>query len=1528
MRFPISMPNTVIDSYSRLREKRLRNVWLFRMLRQTNGTFNWFWRQSTLRRHGVPRRQINTIAKAWNRVVLVIGCILVICGVGWIVWRQYDDIRNSGIESIAGKIGQYQLPIDISITSTEPVSFVGLIMLVLLIAAIFLVLCLGYVYWQNLRRHVVLKFRTVDKELQPVAEMLTHNFLKEIQQIGGLLRSQQVEGINVQLENSLALFVRSGLETRDIEELRSINELELAGFRVSIGPIMALLLRIQAKTRVQGVLELNSDNNLEVFVEWVSRGQSKTFSTDRVRVPMARKGKVNEFALGNVARELAEHAVFQLLGERLPISDRQNLGRLIEGLKASSNRNWWYAIAKYREVTDAEVTVRGKFGLGYYLIGAALLSQGEAELALGHLYRAEATGRPNAYTHYMIALALVALHYNDVQEDTRFAKEIIHHLKIAKTIDDGLAQAYHLLGIVHYQLGRRIGRSDSAQIRTSASHGDNSENSSYVKAQKYFEIALRRYQRVFDQAKSSYYESNQSATDLERIFGEMMVVTHHYADCLRSLNKFKYALSFYGDVQRSLPRQVRNLVDQALTYCLANQWGEALDHGNTHLMARNETRWLADSRIYLAWAKLGNANIKAKSLKKSSFSVTNLNSGESKALLDGFGDLDLALLLRPRFIKRRRQTNWTLVWASVSRLKSMLTEFLASKSMDSLMEVPLIDPSKYQFAYVCNSWLAWRAYSSMSPGLTEQYTHESSKFVAKESGRSSEHIWHLLEKESSPDLLQILVTIVPQMYQPKQSNANKKANSDNAIERLRVLKEKATLLLFDADIQRLAFTPGIVLRRRFLSTHAYILWRLSVGLVPDLKSWNCTKKPATLEMRWRVDFCMQVALFVSRALAESGQYKTLSRVATLSCNFLKEWIKTWQDRYDHLKEPNEVRFQFSPATIRYYWVTLECWSALSYLNLQLSQKYGLEPKDATPPYPRRKLLERLHKLDKVVSEYDHRYHPLYLYVRAKYHQACELNWKAIEDLLTLLSVTEMFGTPSASPLEVQAGSNRDDVPQSEMALHEQEQRTQLLYLERVCGQQQFGYFVDAPRIHGELSECFASLNEEQSSVEHLLFALTKSSYLDLDVEYFARLSRRLIELERFDEALTIVREASGRVGQLGQDSIRTSLVVSLDTMECILLTRLGKHHESLELGLPLAQHSKSPVRSAKGPFQHALDELQRRRSALNEVTPKDPYDITANDISSQWEKLLASHERLPFLDWSKLMLQMAAIRESVSNKVDSIDEIDLSDSLGSSVYTLISTYLDGLRYEPGMLPTMRRYDEHKLFLSVIDHAELQVARGAYMLVLHACELYNNIAYNFARLGVSLKESMRYANTAIAVTTALTCMAKSAYEKGGETISELVSDLEDRLAMYYDSLAWIFYRGVEENSSNNKKDIDTSIKLLKEQAVVLNKRYAIIHYHLARAYLLRTEALWQKTIKTPVSISDIADSVRLDLGQARHHLRIATNLDTHHRLRQEITLYHQRIDEAIEIWRAAHVYEPYGDFKSGDDSVDLANKIKI
>jgi hypothetical protein len=249
--------------------------------------------------------------------------------------------------------------------------------------------------------------------------------------------------------------------------------------------------------------------------------------------------------------------------------------------------------------------------------------------------------------------------------------------------------------------------------------------------------------------------------------------------------------------------------------------------------------------------------------------------------------------------------------------------------------------------------------------------------------------------------------------------------------------------------------------------------------------------------------------------------------------------------------------------------------------------------------------------------------------------------------------------------------------------------------------------------------------------------------------------------------------------------------------------------------------------------------------------------------------------------------------------------------------------------------TLKKWDkqnhrEHAFYYEwhMLREIRLLAAKGSCLLLIQACELYNNIAYNLAKLGMAPNSALRYNTVAISVMNALIqCLPtsgsidnpnplqqdKAAHpstvpESNTTGNPEMAALFSQRLAQYYDTRAWIYFRRRQKHKHRSQSDLQTAIALLKNYSLAYDQNHPVLHYHLARAYLALAEAVWQDVEKATPKIPTVAEEIRHCLTQASHHWKIANSLDKSGRLTADLRACRQRINEYAAIWRDAHVYK--------------------
>lgn len=137
---------------------------------------------------------------------------------------------------------------------------------------------------------------------------------------------------------------------------------------------------------------------------------------------------------------------------------------------------------------------------------------------------------------------------------------------------------------------------------------------------------------------------------------------------------------------------------------------------------------------------------------------------------------------------------------------------------------------------------------------------------------------------------------------------------------------------------------------------------------------------------------------------------------------------------------------------------------------------------------------------------------------------------------------------------------------------------------------------------------FKFLGDERACITNYLNALTWSPYKDMDMSHFISLANHLIRIDRFEEALAMVKKQNHVLDSTQLLVCSSTLVATLDTLESVLATRLGNYGEALENALKIAQ--PTDVMEANKPSS-AIQEKSASRSP-------NPFQL----ISEKFDNLL------------------------------------------------------------------------------------------------------------------------------------------------------------------------------------------------------------------------------------------------------------------------------------------------------------------
>jgi hypothetical protein len=579
----------------------------------------------------------------------------------------------------------------------------------LMLIGVFSVIILSAIYiglWliRNRSRYVVSQFEVTNEdmkarpELRAIANLATHILVDELQKISTLVKLRQVENLRFARDESSAFFVTSGINQEFFDQMQQVVNIEVpnAG-SVNFSQFLRLLVPLLARIRVQGKVQLRSNGSVEVWVELNYRN-SQSAAVDMVVLPENSLDEVDELFIRPIARELALKLLVEMDQVGQLGSNWKTLDDFLMGLDASAKRNWWQAIAYYRQALQTEETTQGRFGVGHYHLGAALVYQGNWREGYEHLQTAESDGPPMAETQYMLALALLYISWGEVHKKINVFEEIVYRCEKALELRPDFPEAQQLLGIAYYRRARSIER-ETTKLKTEIKAAESEKLAPiygyYRQSAHHFWLALRGYDRMQNRNQSipNFYGEAQEYHD--HLLRQRMTVAHQMGDSLRALGRFSEADTYYSDVMTTFPTNIRNLADLSKTYCLSGNWQRAEEFFWRTALKNSVAAWDADINIHMGWALAGGVfdrytdpiktwvdaaitRLLPKHVDESDEDDNETDKPVSEkapvdpakaSLAESLKYLDYALHQRPRYIEWWRQTNWLEPYEKASSIK-------------------------------------------------------------------------------------------------------------------------------------------------------------------------------------------------------------------------------------------------------------------------------------------------------------------------------------------------------------------------------------------------------------------------------------------------------------------------------------------------------------------------------------------------------------------------------------------------------------------------------------------------------------------------------------------------------------------------------------------------------------------------------------------------------------------------------------------------------------------------------------------
>lgn len=207
-------------------------------------------------------------------------------------------------------------------------------------------------------------------------------------------------------------------------------------------------------------------------------------------------------------------------------------------------------------------------------------------------------------------------------------------------------------------------------------------------------------------------------------------------------------------------------------------------------------------------------------------------------------------------------------------------------------------------------------------------------------------------------------------------------------------------------------------------------------------------------------------------------------------------------------------------------------------------------------------------------------------------------------------------------------------------------------------------------------------------------------------------------------------------------------------------------------------------------------------------------------------------------------------------------------------------------------------------------AHIKGSGANYRTVFYLAELLNNIAYNQVKLESDL-------NTAwISVLIAIEMMRICGEDSPVSLPWYFVTN--ERLALFYDTLAWLYYRrrqrsiqtvsGAENTGEQMDHlkpelniDLHKAVRIILDKANVDKPGVAVVHYHLSYIFISCFEDLWQHSGKDENHLVVIAGQLQDFLRKSLFHWNLAGKYDINNRLEAELRSLRNRIRVYTEAW---------------------------
>lgn len=1346
---------------------------------------------------------------------------------------------------------------------------------------VLLIVCICMFLWYIFTRpkNIIQPFNSNEEtpEIKAYASKATDIFLETLRNIDKLLSSRQVEDFPNKPDDPLSVVMTNGGTQERIQELTSSVNINTSGVNFSLDKLMEFIIFYMARTRIHGLVQKRESGDLEISIEIVRRNNLNIYAS-RVIKRNNFTGFISDSVLNETIYELAVEIVMKSGEQNLPTSSWENLRDFLRGLEASAKKNWWHSVALYTNAIQKEEAIKGEFGLGHYHLGSILVSQGEPTRGLEHLRIAEASEFPTPDVYYMIALTLYYLHQNHLHEvptnytkhqttshlhennrheetidsnresrkleatsQIRWIEQIEIYCNKAFSLKNEFPEAYHLLGISHYQAGKLWERRD---IKRHTYH--------YKKTIKYLNKSIKQYATKINDLS---YENqiNFNSQEKTRLFKNYIAVTHRLASASRSLRKFTQAETYYQEILEITPANIQNLVDLAKTYCLANEWDKVESLYKNKIAHLDGAAWNVDVNFYRSWAQAGMLADKKV-----------INKEDLKLLRRAFEHLDYALYQRPRFISSWKQTEWEATFKKAAEHFQSLSQEVNGQDTPDIWVNSILH---------MNNWLGWRI---------DSYDDKDEDDKPKN--------W----KEVKEKHLFLSIDI--------DYNCCHYPEFTEFYRKLKLLRKRTKFLL--KNIDRSGDVGGIINHwiRLSWAQEAIVISESAHNILSKKVDDNIgNHNKVTFGYRWAIDVYAEVSLLACRLLAECRDYENMYCIASKAGNLLNDWLSCWNANTGKDEDDNE---RFSPRVFEHQIATTFAWKAYALVQLkndpeaqarseEKCQKDKSTPQEEIdkafkhrPFHPlaiyvqaqiyrvdklNRLAIDRLTFLLSLIESFDPKTFinsSVYLkkstmpeneMVRFYYYYMERVSGQQqfedfidrtrihmeIAELFTLendikSSVEHYLMAPTWSPYKDMDAKNLMRLVNQLYRLGRFDEAfsvIQEIYIRQPL------MLNSSSKIKGqetEIMECVirTRLNDHHSSLEKGL-SLSKA----VPLLSFNELTGLFTHLEH--------KKLNEYFRNRGYDTESEELkILSLD--------------EGKGLASCFEAASKIIIKKSNNPnLEGKLNDIHKSLKVQNPwITP----DIV--------------------LLRACMLLNIANVKD-IQERLSKDERFNLM--AGHLAYFLCKKSLTILIHEADLSNNIA-YNQAELRIE-LNNAEL---RSIYSIEILEFIADCMIDPNSITSKNSLTKKKGKRSEGVSPGRIGKLLSKDYYkEKFGGLISG--EQILEKLSLYYDSLGWIYYR---------QKDLENAHVYLAE-ALRYNSNTTSAHYHLARVFLTQYEIIWQTPIKRNILKDIEDGTASKYLRSAFYHANRAQELDTVHRFENKLLVLKTRIQSYRVFWDEIH-----------------------